>query len=409
MEVDSESESQIASESGPVISDVRQALEWLYDNAALATCRLASYYPQVAAEGDLCERAQALRSLLLDAIESLRPQRSGARSWQPAREYEVLSLRYAYGLSVEQIADELCIGRRQIYRDLRRGESKLCDVLGNRSLAARFSSGDERLSAMRSEVDAMPASQQLVDARDIVKATAATTCPLAQAFGLNLELELPPGPLLVRGTPGLLRTCLIQLVSNVVQAGCCGTILLRLDWTANFPCMSLTFTPTSEEPQAALATPLSSVRALGLECSLRELDDGFWQAQVRLPAALPYRVLIVEDNAGAIELYRRYLEGTGWQVTALGQSTDVLDEARRLRPDIIVLDIMLPDIDGWSVLQALKLDPDTAPVPVLVCSVVHDPSLARTLGADGYITKPVSRLSLLMALRRLLPPSRQAR
>lgn len=407
--MDSESENRVASQRRPEISDVRQALEWLYDNAALAACRLASYYPQVAAESDPCERAQALRSLLLDAIESLRPLRSGARSWQPARAYEVLSLRYAYGLSVEQIAGELCVGARQIYRDLRRGEEKLCEVLGSRSLTARFSRGDERLSAMRSEVDAMPVSQQVVDGRDILQAVTTATRPLALSFALDLVLELPSFPLVVRGTPGMLRACLIQLVSNIIQAGCRGTVLLRLDWTANSPCVSLTFTPTSEVPQAALAAPLSSARALGLECSLREIDGGLWQVQVRLPAALPQRVLIVEDNPGTIELYRRYLEGTGWQVTALSQSADVLSEARRLHPDVIVLDIMMPDVDGWSVLQALKLDPDTASVPVLVCSVVHDPGLARTLGADSYITKPVSRLSLLMALRQLLPSSRQVR
>jgi len=68
------------------------------------------------------------------------------------------------------------------------------------------------------------------------------------------------------------------------------------------------------------------------------------------------------------------------------------------RAQAIILDIMMPETDGWRVLQALKLDERTRQIPVIVCSVVNDPELGLALGAASYLTKPVFRPALLRVL-----------
>jgi CheY-like chemotaxis protein len=84
---------------------------------------------------------------------------------------------------------------------------------------------------------------------------------------------------------------------------------------------------------------------------------------------------------------------------------EALVRARELRPDAITLDVMLPAVDGWEVLQKLRAHPQTRHIPVLVCSVLKGRDLALSLGAAGFLAKPVNRDGLMRSLAelRLLP------
>jgi signal transduction histidine kinase/CheY-like chemotaxis protein len=113
------------------------------------------------------------------------------------------------------------------------------------------------------------------------------------------------------------------------------------------------------------------------------------------------QVLVIEDDPGAAELLRLYLEAAGYAVAVTPSGLEGLAWAVELRPAAIVLDILLPDTDGWDVLQRLKRDPRTLAVPVLVVSVIDDRPLGLALGAVDYFVKPVARESLLDALGRL--------
>jgi hypothetical protein len=79
--------------------------------------------------------------------------------------------------------------------------------------------------------------------------------------------------------------------------------------------------------------------------------------------------------------------------------------ARKLHPDVITLDIMMPGMDGWAVLSALKRDPSTEPIPVVMVTIVDDKNLGYALGVAEYLIKPIDRDRLLAVLRRLRPES----
>ncbi len=85
-------------------------------------------------------------------------------------------------------------------------------------------------------------------------------------------------------------------------------------------------------------------------------------------------------------------------------STSELSQAltlvQSIRPVAIILDILMSDMDGWSILQALQLRSDIAEIPVIVCSVISDPQLASALGASASLSKPLSRLELLGVLKQ---------
>jgi CheY-like chemotaxis protein len=112
-------------------------------------------------------------------------------------------------------------------------------------------------------------------------------------------------------------------------------------------------------------------------------------------------VLVIEDDPAARELLRVHLEGAGYAVLATGSGRQGLAWVGQARPDAVLLDILLPDIDGWEILQRLKADPNTRSIPVMVVSIVDDRQLGMALGAVDYFVKPISREPLLEAIGRL--------
>jgi signal transduction histidine kinase/CheY-like chemotaxis protein len=111
-------------------------------------------------------------------------------------------------------------------------------------------------------------------------------------------------------------------------------------------------------------------------------------------------VLVVEDDQHSAELLTVYLEGAGYRVVVARDGVEGLEQARRLRPRAVVLDILLPRVDGWDLLARLKADPATADAPVVVVSMLDERGKGLALGAVEYLVKPVGREELLEALGR---------
>ena len=119
------------------------------------------------------------------------------------------------------------------------------------------------------------------------------------------------------------------------------------------------------------------------------------------PAAGQALVLAIEDDPSAAELLRVYLEEAGYATAIAPDGRTGIESATSLRPAAIILDILLPDLDGWDVLQRLKGAEVTRDIPVIVVSVVDDAPLGFALGAVDYFVKPVAREALLGSLGRL--------
>ncbi|MCX5479889.1 response regulator [Kaistia geumhonensis] len=115
------------------------------------------------------------------------------------------------------------------------------------------------------------------------------------------------------------------------------------------------------------------------------------------------RVLVVDDDPHTRHIIGAHLVREGYQPIYAGSGAEALELARKHRPDAITLDIMMPQVDGWAVLVALKDDPDLAAIPVVIVSITDDRSLAFTLGAAAMLTKPLNRAELLQTLERHMP------
>jgi signal transduction histidine kinase len=114
-------------------------------------------------------------------------------------------------------------------------------------------------------------------------------------------------------------------------------------------------------------------------------------------------VVVIDDDRRSIDLLTVYLEAAGLRVVSASDGRRGVELIQALQPAIVVLDILLPGLDGWQVLESLKADPATAAIPVVVVSILDERGRGLALGATEYLVKPVSREGVLDALARCGP------
>jgi signal transduction histidine kinase/CheY-like chemotaxis protein len=120
-------------------------------------------------------------------------------------------------------------------------------------------------------------------------------------------------------------------------------------------------------------------------------------------------VLVIDDDATARELISDHLKAEGFSVVTAAGGMEGLKLAKELRPTVITLDVMMPDLDGWSVLTTLRQDPELADIPVIMVTIVDEHRRGIALGAAGYLSKPIDRErlhQLVSRFRAAAPPTR---
>jgi len=115
-------------------------------------------------------------------------------------------------------------------------------------------------------------------------------------------------------------------------------------------------------------------------------------------------VMVVDDEPGIRRSLRFLLEREGYGVIEAGSGREAIELCKQHRPDLITMDVLLPDASGFNVLEELKNRPSTADIPVVMVSVVDDRERGEALGASGYVTKPVDLRELSLRVRALLTP-----
>lgn len=174
--------------------------------------------------------------------------------------------------------------------------------------------------------------------------------------------------------------------------------------------------PTVSEHAAALEMALLAepVSFDGAQTALKRMGAGFahdlagdapsWAQDAR-PDAAGARILLVEDDQDQRRVAASGLRAAGYRVVTAESGSEAVITARSERPDLILLDIDLPGLDGMAVCRQLKLDPALAAIPVIFCTArtgVIDRMAGLTLGADDYVTKPFAPSELLLRIRHLL-------
>ena len=117
---------------------------------------------------------------------------------------------------------------------------------------------------------------------------------------------------------------------------------------------------------------------------------------------MPIKLLVIDDDTAVTDLLSLLLKSHGFDITATSSSTDGLNLIRENHPDLIVLDLMMPEMDGWQVCKAVR---EFSQVPIIILSALNDPSMIASVldaGADDYLTKPTPSRVLVAHINRLV-------
>ena len=384
------------------VEQVKQALEHLYDFPFLQLHPLAQELgpaPNHPSESP----GQRLRRELIAAVETLNPGPTVPFRASHARLYNLLHLHYVEGMTIQEAAHELGISLRQAYRDLRRGEEGVAAALWATRAARQAPAPRARdLSSVQAEISRLEPHLRPIDVRPILQRAQNAVERLAQQRGVIFQAQLPAEPVVISADPTMAQQVLVSILSHAVQQAQPGALHLTLAASQGQTSLSLRYTPDPQAASAPVASVVASQLADRLGWVMQEKDELggqrmiAWQMAMRGPT-----VLVIDDNEGLVELLNRYLTGHACRVVSAAGGREGLELAEALRPDAIVLDVMMPEVDGWEVLQTLHTRPQTSATPVIVCSVFNDPELAYSLGASLFLPKPVRRDDVLAALRQL--------
>lgn len=395
-----------------LLSELRSALAHLDEPLRLENHPLARRIPFVA-EAPEVSRGRLLRRTLRLAIESLDPGPGVPVNAPEARAYQVL-YRYAIARqSMLAIANELDIGERQAYRELRQAIAALASTLFEDALLAEqaptpaTARARMRAARVREEVERLSGEQsQEVDLSQLVAAVVESGRRLATERGVGIRLlDEAPG-LHVGVNRVMLRQALLNLLSHLVRAQQGGDIGLHIRRSEAIVTIEFTYhhhgSPSSLRPDDPHAVASQLFTSLGLRWTHAEAVDGRAQVTICIPLVQERSLLIVDDNQGLITLLRRNLRGQPYQVHEATDAGQAVEMVERLRPDMVILDIMMPGRDGWEVLQALRASEAGRKAAIIVCSVINDPQLSAALGADAFLHKPVDKAKLLRVLAQAI-------
>jgi CheY-like chemotaxis protein len=381
---------------------IKQALEHLYDFPYLQRHPLAQEIG-LAPDRPGETAGQRLRRELITAIETLNPGPGVPFRAPHARLYNLLHLHYVEEMTIQEAAHELGISLRQAYRDLRRGEESVAAVLwARRPVSQPQEPRAVQLSSVQAEMARLETHPRPTDICPLLQRALKAVEHLARHRGVSFHAEIPSEPVIVSADPVMTQQVLVSTLSHAVQQARPGTLHLALTSDKEWTSLVIRYTPEIGTTDAPMMDRVVSQLVDRLKWTVRQEDQAERTRTIILQmTARGPTVLVIDDNEGLVELLDRYLTGHACRVVPASSGREGLQLAQELTPDAIVLDVMIPEMDGWEVLQTLRTRPQTSAIPIVVCSVFNDPELAYSLGASLFLPKPVRRDDVLAALRQL--------
>ncbi len=396
-------------------NDLRDALAHLYDPTYHPPAELWEVTGCTPKQG-----VRALQAVLIQEIENLQPAPDVPPSARSRLIYDVLSCRYLQGLTQEEAAKRIGFTARTLRRVQHQGVNLLAQRLWERSDTPQHGELTDRsppnetvpldddqetvwFSQLKEELTSLQESSsgQLADVIEIINGALSVSGAVTAKHKVQVLADLPDAVLLTTGHASILRQILIRGIGKIVEHMQGGDISIAVEEDEDHICICITGAPV--DTREDLFSPFIQEAAMSQGGSFEVVQEEQQVIyQIKVPVAANITVLVVDDNTDLVHFYRRYVAGTKYEIVHLAEGQQLFETINEVAPHIIVLDVMLPGVDGWELLTHLHEHPHTRSIPVIVCSVVRGEEMALALGATLYLQKPIRSRQLIGALDQAL-------
>ncbi|MBI9047164.1 MAG: response regulator [Anaerolineaceae bacterium] len=351
-------------------------------------------------------RGEYIRKMILSEIESLKPQ--GIENiidieWRP---YTILKKRYVEGINLGELSKTLSLSERQLRRDNNRAIQALAGRIWDKLIAGNI----DGIVIEDSTIDQMfDVKLEMLDLNEVILGIENILHKRLEMESVSLDMDLTEESVQVMADRVVIRQILISLVGYFSNFHCTDLICLRTriqnqHVSLRFSAELLEELKKGEEKEDLLESTRYWIRQMNGDITVKIPANeryGILEINFKLPAAQRKIILVVDDQKPTQQMFKRFLSHTSFQVIGTTDPERAIALARQYKPSLITLDVMMPEIDGWELLQAMKTNPETKDISVLICSAWEEPDLAQTLGAAGFLKKPVRQRDLLEAFESL--------
>ena len=382
------------------VQQVRDLLEHLYDFPYLQKQVLVLPLPQTG-QPPLEIPGQKARKLLLEALEKIGEEKNLPFRSSQARIYNLLRLHYIEGMAVHEVAQELGLSQRQAYRDLRSGDEHIASIVWTNLVSSQSRPESVTSTEIVSETGQLQVEPQfqLTNLNELVGTVCDTVRPLAALRSVDFDLHVPDEPVIIPTDAMIARQVVTGLLSLAIQQTLSGVLVVHLISQPDGCLLQLFFKVTGDPEKRP--DPSIGQYAQNLGWTLDQRSDA-GQVEIAVKIHTRHRTcLVIDDNQAFVELLERYVADYGVRIVMANNGPKGIELAQHLQPNAIILDVMIPEMDGWQILQRLHSTPATRAIPVVVCSVFYDPELAFTLGAVDALKKPIRKEDLVAALKKI--------
>jgi CheY-like chemotaxis protein len=397
------------------VRELRNSLNHLYDPDYLRGCALGP----ILGITQSFNAPTILQDVLIKAIEALKPDLKTPNKAHAQGIYDLLLFRYIQQFQQNEIANQLGISIRHLRRQQNLAIYELACKLWiqyhlNQLDTSQLPSED-RLSiksdlsedsfSLKTELDWLKKvpdhmttdlSLALDEIREIIQ-------PIADQKEIRLNFPKKVAGL-VLAHPVAFQQILLNIITLVIRHTKGKEVTFKIFTTSETTIIDVIGKSSAQDLSSEEEEWLHTIRQLAemSRCKFEiQLSCAQFKAKVVFEAVKQLVVLVVDDNPELIIMMSRFVSESRYRIIGESNPRVAITTAQQVKPDLVVLDIMMPQVDGLQLLSQIKHHPEIGNLPVVVCSVLPQKFLAESLGASGFLQKPIQREAFLEALNQI--------
>lgn len=350
----------------------------------------------------------SIKARIVAVIAELEPKTLLLSDDRAKRVFDVLNLRFILGLTQEMTADSIHMSVRTLQRVEIEGLQSLANFLWQVNIQEKakvenIGQAQDWLSQTKMELDSISNIDPNIttDVGQTINEILKLVEGLKSSYGVEVKLGYIQPNLIVVVHPTIFRQILITAIGQLARIVLNGEIIIYV--ISEEGLVKITFDGSGPVEKSLNSRNISKDIIVPAIASVETRQKGdHFLVLIRIPSIGTHIILVIDDNQDIVYFYRRCIVGKNYKIIDLMPTEDLFEKIEKLSPDIIVLDVMLPNVDGWQILTHLHERPATRSTPVIVCSVVKEEWLALALGGSIFLPKPVKRQQFVDALDQVM-------